>query len=344
MKNKDLKYLLAYLVPVSVILSIYWGGWYSWITFLFVFGLLPVLEHVFPPDTSNHREAEENERKKIQFFDVLLYLNVPLIYGVLGLYILWRPETTGVWYEWAGSILALGIMLGANGINVAHELGHRNTAFEKTLSKLLLLPSHYMHFIIEHNYGHHKHVATPKDPATAMKNESVYHFWWRSTLYSWLSAWKIERKRLNRKQQSFWSMHNEMVRFTVFQLAWNAGIFFIFGLHIWITFFLAGVVGFLLLESINYIEHYGILRNQISKGKYEPVMPHHSWNADFVMGRIMLYELTRHSDHHYKADRKYQILRHVKTAPQLPWGYPASILMALVPPIWFSKVNPLLTK
>ena len=242
-------------------------------------------------------------------------------------------------YELVGLVLSVGILVGANGINVAHELGHRSTSYEQHLSKLLLLPGLYQHFFIEHNLGHHKNVATPNDPATSRLGESIYAFWWRSVTGSYLSAWRIETNRLQKQGISFLSWQNQMLRFSLYTAIYLGVIAGVFGLTAMLFAIAAGITGFLLLESVNYIEHYGLVRSQMTSGRYEPVQPHHSWNSNHEVGRIFLYELTRHSDHHFKATRKYQVLRHFDDSPQLPQGYPASILMSLLPPLWFNRMN-----
>ena len=195
-----------------------------------------------------------------------------------------------------------------------------------------------MHFFIEHNRGHHKNVSTPEDPSSARKGEMLYAFWFRSVIYSYLSAWKIEQDRLNKKGEPFISYDNEMMRFQVIQLSLLALIWWQFGWLIMLYFVAAATIGFLLLETVNYIEHYGLLR-ELKGDRYERVMPRHSWNSNHVIGRIVLFELSRHSDHHYIASRKYQILRHINESPQMPTGYPGMMLMATFPPLWFYVMN-----
>jgi len=342
--KKDYKYFLAYIVPALAVFSIYMGGWWSLTSLIFIFVFIPLLEFLMSADVNNNTPDEEQTRSSIRLFDWLLYLNVPIVFGI----IIWSAFYSSLYppqgIEWFGYISALGILLGASGINVAHELGHRNNGFDRILAKLLLLPSHYMHFIIEHNLGHHKYVSTPQDPATARLKEPVYQFWVRSAALSYFHAWRIESKFLKSKGLSTWSVANRMIQFLVAQLGYNLMIFFFFGFVPWIMLFAAGVFSFLLLETINYIEHYGLVRSKLPSGRYEPVQPHHSWNADYPIGRILLYELTRHSDHHYKADRKYQILRSMSEAPVLPLGYPGSMLLALLPPVWFYVMNPKVMK
>tara|TARA_B100002019_G_scaffold74573_1_gene64447 strand:- start:9 stop:617 length:609 start_codon:yes stop_codon:yes gene_type:complete len=196
-----------------------------------------------------------------------------------------------------------------------------------------------MHFYIEHNFGHHINVATPKDPATSKFNQSVYNFWFTSVFWQYINAWKTQILILKRNNKSFISFQNDMIWYIVFQSLYLLFVFYLFGLKGLIVALIVGVISFLFLETINYIEHYGLERKILPSGRYERVQLHHSWNSNHIIGRIVLYELTRHSDHHYSASKKYQILENQPVSPQLPYGYPTSILIALVPPIWFRLMN-----
>jgi alkane 1-monooxygenase len=233
----------------------------------------------------------------------------------------------------------MGLLCGTFGINVAHELGHRVNKFEQTLAKLLLLTSLYMHFYIDHNQGHHKHVATPGDPSSAKLNQSLYAFWPQTLIGTYMSAWHIAAKALEKKGKSAFSLQNEMLQFQIIQAAFVFGIYWFWGAKVTLLFVIAALIGGMLLETVNYIEHYGLSRNKTSEDNYERVQPHHSWNSNHVIGRLMLFELSRHSDHHYLASRKYQILRHMDNAPQMPTGYPGMILLSLVPPLWFKVMH-----
>ncbi|WOI22370.1 alkane 1-monooxygenase [Nonlabens ulvanivorans] len=336
---KDLKYLTAYIVPILCVIGIYYRGSALYITPLMVFTIVPLIELIMPSLTSN-LDAESKESKlKNKLFDILLWLNVPIIFSVLiyGLYMysISYFET----YEVIGLIFTLGIVAGSNGINVAHELGHRQESWERFLGKILLLPSLYMHFYIEHNYGHHVNAATPEDPASARYNESLYAFWWRSVINQYKNSWSIQNRLLKVNDQSFYSVKNDMLWYTVIQLSY----LIIIGLSFsWMTSIIAlciAVVGFSLLEIINYLEHYGLRRVQKKSGRYEVVREIHSWNSNHALGRILLYELTRHSDHHYRANKKYQLLDYHENSPQLPYGYPTMMVIATIPPLWFSIVN-----
>ena len=336
---KDLKYLFAYLAPIAAFVGIYMAGWWSLGSIYIGFVLVPLLEFFTPNSEENLSPVEEDTKVKSVFFDLLLYLNLPLFYLLLVYFFSRVASGDLATYEVVMMTLNVGLIAGTIGINVAHELGHRANKFEQTLSKMLLMPTMYMHFFIEHNRGHHKNVATPEDPATSRLGESLYAFWIRSVTGGYVSAWNLENKRLQSEGHSFWSFQNEMLRFQIIQLGYLTTVGLFFGPSMIVLAILVGILGFLLLETVNYIEHYGLMRKKLPNGRYEHVRPCHSWNSNHEMGRIFLYELTRHSDHHYKASRKYQILRHMDDSPQLPFGYPTAMMISLVPPLWFKIMD-----
>jgi alkane 1-monooxygenase len=334
------KYFIAYSLPAATFLSIFFQGIWSYATLIESFLIIPLLELILSPDTENIQE--ENNTSSLRFYDILLYLMVPVQFALLLFYLITITTEELKTYELIGMTLSMGIQCGAIGINVAHELGHRKSAFERFLAKSLLLSSLYMHFIIEHNHGHHRNVATPNDPATARAGEPVYFFWFRSIIGTFVSAWRIEGNLQNKMNRSALSLKNQMVQVILIELSFLFAIYLIFG-KIGLSGFLASsLIGILLLETVNYIEHYGLQRKLNADGKYERVQPWHSWNSDFPIGRIVLFELTRHSDHHYKASKKYQTLKHLEQSPQLPTGYPGMMLLSLIPPLWFKIVTPLL--
>ncbi len=327
-------------LPLSALISIYFKDSWSYFTPFYAFVMIPILEILLPHDTTNYEGEERKEKAKSKLFDWMLYLNVPIVFGLLG-YTLWDiSNNTYATYEYVGLAISIGIVLGTNGINVAHELGHRQSSWERYLGKLLLLPSHYMHFYIEHNFGHHANAATKEDPATAQYNQTVYSFWFTSVIRQYISAWKLQSKLLRNSGTSFVSIKNDMFWYTLFQITYVLIIAITFGITGFWFALAAGVVGFLMLETVNYIEHYGLSRRRLASGRYERVREVHSWNSNHVMGRIVLYELTRHSDHHYKSSKKYQILDYHDVSPQMPFGYPTSMVLSLLPPLWFKLMNP----
>lgn len=336
---KDLKYLAALSIPIIAFLGLNLGGVYSYLTPVYAFVFIPVLELVFPVDTSNYSEEESQGRLKNKLFDWLLYLNLPIVLGLVIYALLFIRSHELETYEFVGFIISIGIVLGVNGINVGHELGHRQSTNERFIGKALLLPALYMHFYIEHNFGHHLHAATKEDPATARYNQTVYAFWFSSVIKQYAGAWKIQKRLLQKNNRSFLSIKNDMLWFTFIQALYLLSIYLFFG-NVGLLFAIfSAITGFILLETVNYIEHYGLLRIKTPSGRYERVKEIHSWNSNHVIGRIVLYELTRHSDHHFKSSKKYQTLDCYDESPQMPYGYPTSMVLALIPPLWFRIMN-----
>ncbi|MEK7255808.1 MAG: alkane 1-monooxygenase [Bacteroidota bacterium] len=336
---RDAKYLIAYLAPLSAFAAVLWQGAWSFSTVVLAFVLIPLGEQFVAGTTRNLPSVTEEKKAASPFFDWLLYLNVPLLFALLWLYFSTITTAELAAWEMVGITLSVGNVVGTIGINVAHELGHRQTRHEQFLAKMLLTTALYTHFFIEHNRGHHRRVGTWRDPATARFGENLYLFWLRSMTTSYLHAWQLEAKRLGSMYKPAFSVDNEMIWFQLAQAGYLGLVGWQFG-WMGVGFAIAvALTGILLLETVNYIEHYGLFRKRLPSGFYEKTTPKHSWNSNHELGRIFLYELTRHSDHHFKATRKYQVLRHFDESPQLPHGYPVSMLMALVPPLWFGGMN-----
>lgn len=340
MKMRALKYLLALVLPISVSISFTQSGALTFLPLLIAFGAIPFVELFIKADPSNLNEAQAEIVGKDRLYDFVLYLMVPLQYLFLVWYVFSIKSLTVSDIDFWGRTVSMGLLCGAIGINVAHELGHRTNKFEQLLAKVLLASSLYSHFFIEHNYGHHRHVATPEDPATARYNESVYVFWLRSIWQSYWSAWHIQMAMLKHRKQGFLSSKNQMLWFQMAHLTLLAFVFWLGGVNALLGFLLAAVVGMFLLETVNYIEHYGLQRRKVSDKRYENTTPAHSWNSNHVLGRLMLYELSRHSDHHAHPHKPYQLLEHHNNSPQLPTGYPGMMLLALFPPVFFRVMNP----
>jgi len=341
---RALRYAITFVVPAGA-----WAAftlrdpWY-WGVPIFAFAVIPLLELVWKGHHRNLSEAEEEAVLADPWFDALLYLFVPIQYMLLYLF-LSRIQNGGMsTLQMTGMTATMGILCGVYGINVAHELGHRTKRWERDLARALLLSSLYMHFIIEHNRGHHRRVATPDDPASARYGETLYAFWLRTVIFSWRSAWRIEADRLRKASRAPYGPKNEMLH----AIAWQAGLLLVialfFGAMALLAFIAAAVIGILLLETVNYIEHYGLRRKRLETGGYGRVQHIHSWNSDHRIGRVMLFELTRHSDHHWKASKKYQALQSLENAPQLPTGYPGMMLLSMVPPLFFAAVHPRLER
>lgn len=329
------KYLSAFVAIMLMLFSVVAGGIFFFVPVIYSFIVIPLLELFMEHSSQNMTKAEEEVAKKDISFDILLWLIVPVQYILVGIF-LYKLKTEPLsWWEIIGIISALGMSCGIFGINVAHELGHRNTWYEQLMSKALLLTSLYMHFFIEHNRGHHKNVSTDEDPASARYGETLYAFWLRSIINSWLHAWKLENNRLEKTGKKWYSLQNEMLQYQLIQAGFLSLIGLFFGWLPMLCFIAAAIIGFLLLETVNYVEHYGLRRKKVDDAFYEKVMPAHSWNSNHPIGRLMLFELSRHSDHHYMASRKYQILRHFDQSPQMPTGYPGMMVLSMFPPLWF---------
>ena len=341
---RDLKYLFAYTVPLSAFISFESMGLGTYTSVIYAFIALPFLDLIIGNHTENLSKDEKDNIASKWVFDAMLYLNLPIVFSLL--YLVFTKIETQEYavYELIGLGLSAGILLATNAINVAHELGHRTPYFERFMSKCLYMPCLYMHFYIEHNFGHHMNVATPNDGATAKYNQTVFSFWVTSVTRQYADAWIRQIKLLKTEKRPFFSVKNDMLWYHLIQPTYIFGVFYFFSINAMLFAIAIGVVSFLFLESINYIEHYGLRRFKTSSGRYERVQPHHSWNSNFNIGRIVLYELTRHSDHHFKSSKKYQLLNSYDQSPTLPFGYPASILLSLVPPLWFKIMNPLVPK
>ena len=233
--------------------------------------------------------------------------------------------------------------IGGIGINTAHELGHKRESHERWLSKIALAQVFYGHFYIEHNRGHHVRVATPEDPASARMGETFYRFWPRTVVGSLKSAWRVEKRRYARKQQHPFRIGNDVLNAWLMSVVlWGALVAWL-GVGVLPYLVLQAVVGFSLLEVVNFMEHYGMLRQKVGVGerqRYERVDPTHSWNSNNIATNVLLYHLQRHSDHHANPTRRYQALRDFEESPVLPTGYAGMIVLALVPPVWRRVMDP----
>ncbi len=337
------RYLIAYSIPMLVFWSLFTGGFYTWLPVFYVFIVIPIADMIVGRDASNLSLEAEAIAKSSKIYTFILWMFVPIQFGlVFWLGYQYQFEALSGW-ALVGGVFSVALSNGGIGITIAHELVHRSDVKEQWLGKILLMSVLYMHFAIEHVRGHHATVATEEDPASARKGQSFYAFLIPSIVGQYISAWKLESIRLKKRKQHVVSIHNEMIQFSVLQVVFCGLIFVLFGATFLGVFLITSFLSFSLLEAVNYLEHYGLER-KINNGRYEKVTHHHSWNSDHVLSRMFLFELTRHSDHHAVASRKYQVLRTHDDAPQLPTGYPGMILLALVPPLWFRVMDPLIDK
>ncbi|MBY8855058.1 alkane 1-monooxygenase [Nocardia sp. CA2R105] len=338
----------ALLVAAALVRVFNWFGWQAvspvwwWIGPILVYVLLPSLDRFFGPDGQNPPEEVMEQLENDRYYRYCTYAYIPfqLISLAFASY-LWTASNL----SWLGIDGGLGVVskiglalsigtVGGVGINTAHELGHKKDELERWLSKITLAQTAYGHFYIEHNRGHHVRVATPEDPASARFGENFWTFLPRSVWGSLRSSWELEKTRLHRMGKGPWTIRNDILSAWLMTLVLWGVLTAIFGPAILPYLVLQAVYGFSLLETVNYLEHYGLLRQRTASGRYERCTPEHSWNSDHIVTNIFLYHLQRHSDHHANPTRRYQILRSMDGAPNLPSGYASMITLAYFPPLW----------
>ncbi len=312
-----------------------WTIWF-WIGPVVILGVVPAIDLVVGLDRANPPddviEALENDR----YYRWITYAFLPIQYAgfVAACWFLVNGDLSTL--AKVGLAVSVGC-IGGIGINTAHELGHKREANERWLSKIALAQVAYGHFYIEHNRGHHVRVATPEDPASSRLGENFYQFWPRTVLGSLRSAWNLERRRYARRKQHPFRIGNDVLNAWLMTLVLWAGLVVWLGPELLPYLLIQAVVGFSLLEIVNYMEHYGMLRQKVGTGerqRYERVLPSHSWNSNNIATNVLLYHLQRHSDHHANPTRRYQALRDFEESPVLPTGYAGMIVLALVPPLW----------
>jgi alkane 1-monooxygenase len=340
-------WLLGLVVPSLAFVA--WGlhaltGWgvFWFVGPIVVLGIVPGIDLFAGLDRSNPPdeliEALENDR----YYRWITFAFLPIQYAAFGwaCWMVTQPSMT--WVDKLGLALSIGCIAGI-GINTAHELGHKKEQHERWLAKIALAQSFYGHFYIEHNRGHHVRVATPEDPASARVGESLYAFWPRTVLGSLSSAWNLEKPRFKRRHQSHWSIRNDVLNAWLMSAVLWGVVIVAFGWEVLPFLLVQAVVGLSLLEVVNYMEHYGMRRNRTGPdgtGRYERVLPSHSWNSNNIATNVLLYHLQRHSDHHANPTRRYQTLRDYEESPVLPTGYAGMILLAMVPPLWRRVMDP----
>jgi alkane 1-monooxygenase len=298
-----------------------------------VFVVFPLADLAVGHDSANPPDEVIKSLEADRYYRWCTYAFLPIQYAGLGFACwLWsNGELSGV--ESVGLALTMAMVSGI-AINTAHELGHKRASLERWLSKVALASSAYGHFFIEHNRGHHVRVATPEDPASSRLGESFWAFLPRTVAGSLRSSWELERERLQRGGRRPWSVRNDILNAWAMTVVLFAVLTIAFGTVVLPYLILQAVVGFSLLEVVNYLEHYGLLRQKREDGRYERCAPRHSWNSNSVASNVLLYHLQRHSDHHANPMRRYQALRHFDEAPQLPTGYAGMIVLAYFPPLW----------
>lgn len=343
--GKRYLWLLSPMIPVLVLAAIalyQWtghSGW-AWGGPILLYGIIPILDWLIGDDRHNAPESAVAQLDADPYYRGIVYAYIPAQYlaTIWGAWLVVTQPVTGL--DLVGLVFTVGIVNGI-AINTAHELGHKKHELERWLAKITLAPVAYGHFYVEHTRGHHKNVATPEDPASSKMGETFWAFLPRTMIGSLRSAWSIEKERLQRLGKSVWSLENDNLQ------AWAMTVLLFGALTLWLGWPALGFLlaqafyGASLLEVVNYLEHYGLLRKKGADGRYERCKPEHSWNSNNIVTNLFLYQLQRHSDHHANPTRRFQALRHFDESPQLPTGYAALILIAYFPPLWFRQMDPL---
>jgi alkane 1-monooxygenase len=345
MRLRDLGFLLPFglaLLPAGAV-ALTAAGWPAtlgaWFTLLVIFGVLPIVDFVCGFDTAN-LDAGDADIEQSLYFRALTLLTV-LVWPAVLVYCAYEftllplgPFGKLAW------ILSTGVLGGILAINPAHELVHKSTPPERFAGGLLLASVGYHGFKIEHVRGHHVNVATPADSSSANFGESVYAFLPRALRDNMRNAWRLEAQRLQHSGRRVWSHENEMLQWTALWLALLVAFTLWLGVAGALFFLAQGIAAASTLEIINYVEHYGLVRNAVAPGRYERVTHLHSWNAPQRFSNWLLFNLQRHSDHHANARRRYQVLQHHDDSPQLPAGYATMFVLALIPPLWRQIMDP----
>jgi alkane 1-monooxygenase len=306
---------------------------------LISYGLMPLLDALIGEDENNPPEAVVPQLEADRYYRWLTWATVPLHFVALIGCAWWVGTHDLSW--WA--LLVFAYVAGTDsglGINTGHELGHKRSAIEQWLARLVLAVPSYGHFTVEHGRGHHRFVSTPEDHASSRMGESIYRFALRELPGGIRRAWRLERERLTQQGHAAFSMHNTMLQSYAVTAVLQIGLVIEFG---WVMVpFLAvhNAVAWWQLTSANYVEHYGLLRAREANGQYEAPQPHHSWNTNHLITNLALFHLQRHSDHHAYPSRRYQSLRHFEQLPQLPSGYFGMFPLSYVPPLWFKVMDP----
>lgn len=342
-KYAYLLFTIPLLFPVaSILMANQWGmpNLFAWGTVIFVFGIVPFLDTLIGKDPVNPREEDQVPALEQERYYRLLTLACIPAYLAL---IVWGGHVFLTYdFNWVGKLgwlMSIGTV-GGLAITVAHELVHKDEKLEQMAGGFLLSMVTYGGFKVEHVRGHHVHVSTPEDASSSRFNQSLYQFLPHAYLHNFTNAWALEKQRLERKGQAFIGPHNELIWWYGLSLAFLIAFTLAFG---WLgALFFAGqsFFAFTLLEIVNYLEHYGLHRRKLENGRYERTQPEHSWNSNYFLTNLFLFHLQRHSDHHAYAKRRYQVLRHHETAPQLPSGYATMVVLALIPPLWRRVMNP----
>ena len=327
-------------VPLAV-MTITQGGWWVISLPLFAWGLFTLLDALSGLNLSN--EDPDTPPGLLFWYRLITLIWFPIQAALLvfALAVVPGSDHLTLFEKWA-IFFGLGVVSGAVGIVYAHELMHQKNRLERWLGDLLLASVLYSHFRTEHLLVHHRYVGTVRDAVTARYNEGFHRFFPRVLREGFASALRAEARRLKKRGKSPWSLQNPFWRYAALQSAWVALALALGGVGGLILFFVCAFTAIWQLELTNYVEHYGLTRKHLGDGRYEHVKPRHSWNASHRASNWLFINLQRHSDHHYKPDRRFPLLQTYAEdeAPQLPYGYPLMTQIAMIPPLWRRVMNP----
>jgi len=327
---RKFKYFGAYLIPLFGLFTFKSTGVYAFFGLFFLYVLVPILEQILPLSSYNLNKAEKELAKESSFFDLTLYLLVPLHLFVIYSFLITVSSANISTLDLTACILMMGTILGVNGINVGHELGHKiNHPFKMFLAHVMLTTSIQNHFVTYHNSGHHRDVGTPEDFSSAKQGDNFYYFALRSQIGGYFKTWKLESKRLTALGKN--KFINPMIIYTLIPILFLTTIYFFFNFNTMLIYGITGIYGISVLEAQNYFAHYGLRRKKQENGRYERVQPKHSWNSDHLIGRVLLFELTRHSDHHHMGAKPFHLLESKKDSTLLPFGYPMMLMLSYFP-------------
>lgn len=300
--------------------------------------IAPLLDWAIGEDLNNPPEEVVMQLDQDPYYRRLTYIVVPLhLIALVGC--VWYATAMSIsWWAFVLVAIIAGLTSGL-AINTGHELGHKNSKLEKLLAKIVLAIPAYGHFSIEHNRGHHRDVSTPADPASSRMGESIYKFARREIPAGFRRAWQIEKERLTLRGKSVWHRNNAILQSYAMTAILSASLLLLFGWAVIPFLLIHNLFAYWQLTSANYVEHYGLLRERDSRGRYERCQPHHSWNSNHILSNLVLFHLERHSDHHTYPLRRYQSLRHFDDLPSLPNGYFGMYVLAYIPWLWFHVMD-----
>lgn len=334
------KFALVLVLHALAFVGLIFGGLWTVAPTIVAFIGVPLLDQILGRDSTSPTPHDITELEASRGYRYVTYaVGITQTLYLAACVVMWSSRDWSAW-EYTLHVLGTGVVTGGIGITVAHELIHRTSRFERFLGSFMLHQVAYAHFGVEHVEGHHRNVGLRIDPATARKGETVYAFIVRCVVCSWWQVWGIEAERNRRAGVAPYGVHNRMWRWTLSFPLFIVAIGSIAGV---LTAFLVAaqaIVAIILLEMVNYIEHYGLERREIRPGVIERVSVEHAWEARHRASNIALFKLQRHADHHIAPQHRYQTLRVHDESPQLPYGYPLMLILSLVPPLWRAVIHP----